>query len=452
MRLSFYGATGTVTGSKYLLDDGGARTLIDCGLFQGFKQLRLRNWEPLPFSIKSLRAAVLTHAHIDHSGYLPRLVKDGYAGPVYCTKATRDLCAILLPDAAHLQEEEARYANKRGFSKHAPALPLFTVEDAEKALRLLHAVDFEEPIRLSENSTARLLPAGHILGASMIMVDSAGKRVLFSGDLGRPDDPVMKPPSTVEQTDVLVLESTYGDRRHSHENPETELSAHLSRALGRGGVVVIPAFAVGRVQTLLYLLARLKRLGLLKGIPVYLNSPMATDVTRLYQTYWREHRLSAEDYRAACQVAEFVNSPEDSKALNEKKGPMIIISASGMATGGRVVHHIRAFVPDPRNLVLFTGFQAGGTRGAAMVAGAKSIRIHGQDIPVRAEVANLETLSAHADYAEILGWLKMFREPPRTTYLTHGEPHAADQLRQHIERMLRWKCSVPDYKDTVTVA
>ena len=249
--------------------------------------------------------------------------------------------------------------------------------DAEKALRLLHTVDFEEPIQLSENSTARLLPAGHILGASMIMVESAGKRVLFSGDLGRPNDPVMRPPSAVEQADVLVLESTYGDRRHSHENPEAELSAHLSRALGRGGVVVFPAFAVGRVQTLLYLLARLKRQGSLKGVPVYLNSPMATDVTRLYQTYWKEHRLSAEDYRAACQVAEFVNSPDDSKALNEKRGPMIIISASGMATGGRVVHHLRAFAPDPRNMVLFTGFQAGGTRGAAMVAGAKSIRIHG---------------------------------------------------------------------------
>jgi metallo-beta-lactamase family protein len=452
MRLSFYGATGTVTGSKYLLDDGRARTLIDCGLFQGLKQLRLRNWEPLPFAVTTLNSVLLTHAHIDHSGYLPRLARDGFAGPVTCSKATRDLCKILLPDAAHLQEEEAHYANKRGFSKHKPALPLFAVEDAEKALRAFRAVDFDEPIRLSENATARLLPAGHILGSSMVMVESGGKRVLFSGDLGRPHDLIMRPPAKVEGADVLVLESTYGDRLHSDADPEEELSAHLQRALGRGGVVVIPAFAVGRVQEVLYLLARLKRRNLLKGAPIYLNSPMATDVTRLYQTYGNEHRLSAEDCQAMGQVAEFVNSAEDSKALNEKKGPMIIISASGMATGGRVVHHIRAFAPDPKNMVLFTGYQAAGTRGAAMVAGAKTVRIHGQDIPVRAEVANLETLSAHADYTEILGWLKSWRRPPRATYLTHGEPHAADRLRQHVERTLGWTCFVPEYKETVAVA
>jgi metallo-beta-lactamase family protein len=283
MRVSFYGATGTVTGSKYLLDDGKAKTLVDCGLFQGFKQLRLRNWEALPFALKSLRSVVLTHAHIDHSGYLPRLTKQGYSGPIYCSKATRDLCEILLPDAAHLQEEEARYANKRGFSKHKPALPLFTIEDAEKALRHFRPVGYDEPIRLSENATARLLPAGHILGSSMIIVEGAGKRVLFSGDLGRPDDPVMAPPSAVERADFLVLESTYGDRLHSDADPEEELAGHISKALQRGGVVVIPAFAVGRVQELLYLLARLKRRGILMGAPVYLNSPMATDVTRLYR-------------------------------------------------------------------------------------------------------------------------------------------------------------------------
>lgn len=451
MQLTFCGATGTVTGSKYLLDDGSERTLIDCGLFQGFKQLRLRNWQPLPFDVKRLRRVVLTHAHIDHSGYLPRLARSGYRGPIYCSEATRELCAIMLPDAAHLQEEEARYANKRGFSKHKPALPLFTVEDAEQAVRLLRPVDFGEAIQLSGYSSARLLPAGHILGASMIMVESSGKRLLFSGDLGRPNDPLMLPPSTVDAADVLVLESTYGDRRHSQEDPEAELGAHLSRALGRGGVVVIPAFAVGRAQTLLLLLARLKRRGLLAQVPIYLNSPMAVDVTRIYQAHRKEHRLSAEECTEACQVATFVNSAEDSKALNEKKGPMIIISASGMATGGRVVHHIRAFAPDPKNLVLFTGFQAGGTRGDAMVRGAKSIRIHGEDVPVRAEVANLETLSAHADYAEILDWLRQFRKPPHATYLTHGEPHASDQLRQRIERSLGWNCQIPDYKETVTI-
>ena len=452
MRLSFYGATGTVTGSKYLFDDGAAATLIDCGLFQGFKQLRLRNWQPLPFDVKTLSSVVLTHAHIDHSGALPLLVKAGFTGKIYCSKATRDLCAIMLPDAAHLQEEEARYANKRGFSKHKPALPLFKIEDAERALRLLHAVDFAQPVRLSEISTARLLPAGHILGASMIMIEAAGKRVLFSGDIGRPNDPLMRPPREVDKADVLILESTYGDRRHSQADPEAELEAHLARALGRAGVVIIPAFAVGRAQTLLLLLARLKRRGILAGVPVYLNSPMAVDATHIYHNYRTQHRLSVEECTAACTVAEFVNTPEDSKKLNTRPGPMIIVAASGMATGGRVVHHLKAFAPDPKNLILFSGFQAGGTRGAAMVAGAETVRIHGQDIPVRAEVANLETLSAHADYAEILDWLRGFREPPRATYLTHGEPQAADQMRQNIEHALKWECFVPDYRDTVTIS
>ena len=451
MQISFYGATGTVTGSKYLFDDGAAATLVDCGLFQGFKQLRLRNWQPLPLDPKRITSAVLTHAHIDHSGYLPLLVRNGFSGRVYCSKATKDLCEILLPDAAHLQEEEARYANKRGFSKHKPALPLFTKEDAERALRHLHAVEFDEPVQLSETSTARFLPAGHILGAAMVMIESAGKQVLFSGDLGRPNDPVMRPPTTVEKADVLVLESTYGNRRHAQADPEEELGAHLSRALGRGGVVVIPAFAVGRAQTLLHLIARLKSRGKLAGVPIYLNSPMAVDATRIYHTYRSQHRLSVEECTAACRVAEFVNTPEASKALNGKQGPMVIISASGMATGGRVVHHIKAFAPDPKNLILFSGFQAGGTRGANMLGGAETVRIHGTEIPIRAEVANLETLSGHADYAEILDWLKSFRQAPGNIFLTHGEPAAADRLRQHIEATLGWACSVPDYRETVTI-
>ena len=355
----------------------------------------------------------------------------------------------MLPDAAHLQQEEARYANKRKFSRHDPALPLFTIEDAEQALRLLQAVDFEEPIRLSEIATAKLLPAGHILGAGMIMIEAAGKRVLFSGDLGRPNDPLMRPPIADEKADILVLESTYGDRRHSLADPEAELGEHLARALGRGGIVI--TFAVGRAQTLLHLLARLKGRGLLNNGPIYLNTPMAVDATRIYHTYRSQHRLSVEECTAACQIATFVNTLEDSKKLNDMAGPMIIVAASGMATGGRVVHHLKAFASDPKNLILFCGFQAGGTRGAALVAGAKTIRIHGEDIPVGAEVANLETLSAHADYAEILEWLKAFREPPRVTYLTHGEPKAADQMRQHIERTLNWQCVVPDYRDTVTI-
>lgn len=452
MDISFCGATGTVTGSKYLVDDGASHSLIDCGLFQGFKQIRQRNWQPLPFQVTSVKSVVLTHAHIDHSGYLPLLVKSGFSGPVYCSAATRELCEIMLPDAARLQEEEARYANKRGFSKHKPALPLFTIEDAERALKQLEPVDFDSAITLSRDMRARLKPSGHILGAAMVIIESRGRRVLFSGDLGRPNDPLMRPPSAIEQADAIVLESTYGDRRHPVTDPETELSVHLERALGRGGVVVIPAFAVGRVQSLLHLVARLKAKGTLGSTPIFLNSPIAIDVTRIYHTYRSQHRLSIEECTAACHVAEFVNTPEASKELNARKGPMIIIAASGMATGGRVVHHLKAFAPDPMNLILFSGFQAGGTRGAAMVAGAEFIRIHGQEVPVRAEVANLESLSAHADYAEIIDWLKGLRRPPTRIFLTHGEPQAADQMRQHIEHGLGWDCHAPDYRETVTIA
>ncbi len=451
MEISFLGGTGTVTGSKYLFDDGDAVTLIDCGLFQGFKQLRLRNWQPLPIDPQRISSVVLTHAHIDHSGYLPLLVRNGFGGRIYCSKATKELCQILLPDSAHLQEEEARYANKRGFSKHKPALPLYTVEDANRALENFHAIDFDEPARLSPTSSAHLLPAGHILGAAMVMIESRGKRILFSGDLGGPNDPIMRPPTRVESADVLVLESTYGNRRHSAANPEVELASRLGPALSRSGVVVIPAFAVGRVQTLLYLIARLKGRGLIPDVPIYLNSPMAVDATRIYHTYRSEHRLSAEECTAACQVAQFVNSPEASKELNQKQGPMIIISASGMATGGRVVHHLKAFAPDPNNMILFSGFQAAGTRGAAIVNGAESVKIHGEYVPVRAEVANLESLSGHADYAEILDWLKAFARAPEMICITHGEPAAADGMRLHIQESLGWQSRVPDYLERMVV-
>jgi metallo-beta-lactamase family protein len=451
VEITFLGGTGTVTGSKYLFDDGDTATLIDCGLFQGFKQLRLRNWAPLPIDPQRIKSVVLTHAHIDHSGYLPLLVKNGFSGRVYCSKATRELCEILLPDCAHLQEEEARYMNKHGVSKHKPALPLYTVEDAKRALKQLDPVDFSEPIRLSSATSAHLLPAGHILGAAMIMIESAGKRVLFSGDLGRPNDPIMRPPTKVEGADVLVLESTYGNRKHSSANPEVELASHLDRALSRGGVVVIPAFAIGRAQVLLHLIARLKGQGLIPSVPVYLNSPMAVDATRIFHTYRSEHRLSIEECTAACRVAEFVNSPEASKELNQKQGPMIIISASGMATGGRVLHHLKAFAPDPKNMILFSGFQAGGTRGAAIVGGADSVKIHGDYIPVNAEVANLESLSAHADYSEIIDWLKSFRQAPGKICLTHGEPAAADAMRKHIEESLGWESVVPDYLEKMVV-
>ena len=418
---------------------------MDCGLFQGLKQLRLRNWQPLPVSPREIDAVVLTHAHIDHSGYLPVLVNRGFAGRIYCSPATRDLCGILLPDAGHLQEEEARYANKHGFSRHRPALPLFTEKDAARTLRQLEPVPCEKLHKLTDGFSFRLLPAGHILGASIVALEVKGGPLVFSGDLGRQNDPIMRAPAAVSEAGFLVVESTYGSRRHPAGDPERELAVHLNRALRRGGVVVIPAFAVGRAQTLLHHLARLKQRREIPDVPIYLNSPMAIDATRIYHNYRSEHRLTPEECMAACTVANMVNSADESRALNARAGPMIILSASGMATGGRVVHHLKAFAPDPRNMVLFPGFQAAGTRGAAMVGGADAVKIHGEYVPVRAEVVRMDSLSAHADYTEILTWLRSFSRQPKKTFITHGEPAAADDLRRRIVEELGWHCEIPEY-------
>lgn len=449
MKLRFLGAIGTVTGSKYLLEHGGTRVLVDCGLFQGYKQLRLRNWSPLPFHPASLQAVVLTHAHLDHSGYLPLLVRNGFASKVYCTHATRDLCNILLPDSGHLQEEQAEFANRHRFSRHDPALPLYTEADARRSLRLLEPVSFDSPVSLGDSLSLRFLPSGHILGAALALFTAGAATLLFSGDLGRPNDLLMPSPQPVEAADYLVLESTYGDRRHDPADPRSTLGPLISATAARGGVVVIPAFAVGRAQSLLYYIHLLKTERAIPDIPVYLNSPMAIDATRIFHNHRGEHRLTPAQCDALCGTAHLVNSVDESKALNNKKGPMIIVSASGMATGGRVLHHLKAFAPDPRNLILLAGFQAGGTRGAALAAGADAIKIHGEYVPVRAQVAMLSNLSAHADYAEILEWLSHFRSAPRSTFITHGEPAAADALRQRIEQTLRWKCRVPDDMEQV---
>ena len=448
-KLTFLGATGTVTGSKYLLTAGSMKILVDCGLFQGLKQLRLRNWDKLPVVPRDIDTVVMTHAHIDHSGYLPVLIKNGFRGRVYCTPATRDLCRILLPDAGYLQEEETRYANKHGYSKHRKALPLFTEKDALAALKRLEPVAFEKPVKLSNDVTFRLLSAGHILGAAIIAFDINGKRMVFSGDLGRQTDPIMRPPSAAGDADFLVVESTYGNRRHPADDVAQTLAIHLNRALGRGGVVVIPAFAVGRAQALLHYLAQLKQRHAIPDVPVFLNSPMAIDATRIYHNHRAEHRLTKDECEAACTVATMVNSADESRALNLRGGPMIIISASGMATGGRVLHHLKAFASDARNMVLFPGFQAAGTRGASMLGGAEAIKIHGTYVPVLAEVVGMDSLSAHADYTEILTWLGTFPRPPKATYITHGEPAAADELRRRIQETLGWSCVIPNYLDSV---
>ncbi|HZP85680.1 MAG TPA: MBL fold metallo-hydrolase [Burkholderiales bacterium] len=449
--LRFLGATGTVTGSKYLIEGYGRRILVDCGLFQGYKQLRLRNWAPLPVTPSSIDTVILTHAHLDHSGYLPLLARGGFSGRVYCTDATRDLCAILLPDSGHLQEEDAYYANLEGFSKHRPALPLYTEDDAKRCLSLLKTVPFAQSIDLGGELRFEFIPAGHILGSAMVALRGPSGSILFSGDLGRPNDPVMRAPASVARADYLVVESTYGDRAHSTEDPLDALAAIVKRTAARGGIVLIPAFAVGRTQTLLYLIHQLKASGRIPNLPVFLNSPMAIDATRIFWEHRGEHRLSEAECEATCRVARFVRSAEESETLNRLRMPAIVIAASGMATGGRVLHHLKAFAPDLRNTVLFSGFQAGGTRGASMLAGASSVRIHGIDVPVRAEVALLDMLSAHADRAEILRWLSGFETPPRRTFMTHGEPAAADALRAHVAQTRKWDCHVPDYLEAQTI-
>ena len=449
MRLTFMGAAGTVTGSKYLLEHGGRRVLVDCGLFQGLKQLRLRNWDRLPLDAEKIDAVVLTHAHIDHSGYLPALATQGFKGPVYATDATRELCALLLPDSGHLQEEDAFYANRHGFSKHHPALPLYTEEDGRRVLRLFEAKPHGEVFEPIPGVQMRFQPAGHILGAASVHVSWDGGTALFSGDLGRDQDLLMRPPQAPPASDYVVMESTYGDRLHAAEDPATLLADAVNRTSARGGIVVVPAFAVGRAQALMFLVSELKRTGRIPDLPVFLNSPMAADATGIYQRHRSEHRLDAEQCLRMCHAARIVNSVEESRKLNDLRFPAIIISASGMATGGRVVHHLKAFAPDHRNTILLAGYQAAGTRGAALLGGAREIKIHGDYVPVRAEVVSLGSLSAHADRSELLAWLGRLPRPPKRVFLTHGEPVAADSLRLGIEEAHRWPCTVAEHLQAV---
>lgn len=447
MRIAFLGAAGTVTGSKYLLDTGQRKVLVDCGLFQGFKQLRLRNWAQLPVDISNIDAVVLTHAHIDHSGYLPLLVRNGFKHHIYCTRATRDLCSILLPDAAHLEEQAAERANRHHYSKHHPALPLFTVADAEKALTRVRPMDFGSPRDLGGGLKFVFRYAGHILGAAMAQFTGEGKTILFSGDLGRPNDPIMRAPEAIEEADYLVIESTYGNRKHPEVSAQDALCEVITSTAAKGGSVVVPAFTVGRAQLLLYHLYQLKAAKRIPDLPIFLDSPMAINAGEIFLAHPQEHRLSAEQAKAVCAIARQTQSADESRAIDRMRIPSVIVSASGMATGGRVLHHLRVFAPDPRSAILFTGFQAGGTRGEAMVSGAQSIKIFGEYIPVRARIENLDMLSAHADADEIMAWLGSFRRPPRATFITHGEPEAADALRKRVEEKLKWNCVVPGYRD-----
>jgi metallo-beta-lactamase family protein len=449
LSLSFLGGAGTVTGSKYLVEAGSDRLLVDCGLFEGFKLLRLRNWAAFPIEPRSIGAVVLTHAHLDHSGYLPLLVRHGFAGPIYCTEATAELCEILLPDSAHLQEKDAEYANRHGFSRHKPALPLYTQKDAEHALRRLKTVPFEQAVSLPGGADIRMRRAGHILGAASVELTWGGSRIVFSGDIGRYDDAVMGDPEPFEQADCLLVESTYGDRLHETINPQDALAEIIPRTIGRGGTVIIPAFAVGRAQSLMFHIHQLKAVKRIPNVPVFLDSPMAEDASRIWSRRPDDHRLGERECRDAFAVAHYVRDVEESKALTVNPAPKIIISASGMATGGRVLHHLKHYAPDARSTILFAGYQAGGTRGADMIAGARSIKIHGAYVPVRAEVRNLAMLSAHADADEIMRWLGGLRHGPRKAFITHGAPPASDALRRRIEEQLGWHCVVPEHGQRV---
>ena len=442
----------------HLVAAGGRRVLLDCGLFQGLKDLRLRNWRERVPDPRSIAAVVLSHAHIDHSGYLPLLSRLGFRGPIYCSSGTADLLAVVLPDAAHLQEEEADRANREGYSKHQPALPLYTERDAQTTLTQLQPRGYDAPFAVADGATVVLRRAGHILGSATVEleIDPEGTRLVFSGDLGRYDRPILCDPEPVPAADVLLLESTYGDRPHP-AGAEDDLARVVSDAAGRGGVVLVPAFAVDRTQELLWLLRRLERAGRVPILPVYIDSPMAIEVTDIYRRHPEDcdaemaRALAAGEQPLAPARLHIARTEQDSRAINAVRGPAIIISSSGMATGGRILHHLAQRVGDPRTTVLFVGFQAVGTRGRALEDGAKEVKLLGQTLPVRARVERIDALSAHADSGEILRWLGGFARPPRVTYLVHGEPQASAALATAIRARYAWDVQVAGDGQTIAL-
>ena len=460
--ITFLGAAGTVTGSKHLLEAGGLRVLVDCGLFQGIKELRLRNWEPLPVVAQSIDAVVLTHAHLDHCGYLPRLVAAGFRGRIYCTPATHELCALVLPDSAHLQEEDAKHANEQGYSKHRPALPLYTRVDAARALTQLQPVGYDRPVPLADGGGDRtpgveFINAGHLLGSAYARIRVGSSTLVFGGDLGRYGRPVLPDPKPVSEADYLLVESTYGDRRHEPDDRGAKLSKIITETYARGGKVIVPAFAIGRVEELLYWLKQLEDARLIPILPVYLDSPMAIGALHCYSS--RLEELDADIAPpSARHISAFattrlstVSSARQSAALVASHEPAIVIAGSGMATGGRVLQHLAATLSDSRHTVLFVGYQAAGTRGRDLCDGAKAVRLLGRTVSVAARIERIDSMSAHADVDEIMRWLSGFARPPRRTFLVHGEPVALGALAARIAADRGWPVHIPAHGERVDI-
>lgn len=445
MKIRFLGAARTVTGSKYLISVNDKNILIDCGLFQGLKKLRERNWAELPINPKNIDVILITHAHIDHSGYLPKIVNSGYTGPIYATKATYDLCDLLLPDSGKIQEEDARRANKYGYSKHKPALPLYTEQDAKKALQQFDVVEFNHSYNILDNVSVTWHRAGHILGAAWIELKVDNKKIIFSGDIGRYEDAVMKPPEQLEYADYIITESTYGDRLHENIDVLDSLADVINETYSRDGVILISAFAVGRTQALLYFISKLKLENLIPDIPVFLDSPLAINATELLCKYSTEHKLSEDQCAITTNVAICTNTVADSKNINNIAGPKIIVSASGMMTGGRVLHHLKYYGTESKNTILITGYQAEATRGADLLNGRRSLKIHGEQVHIKAQIEYIPNMSAHADYKDLLAWLATVKQKPTKTFITHGEDSSAHYLERQVEEKLGWDCIVPDY-------
>ena len=455
--LTFLGAAGTVTGSKHLLDLGDHRVLVDCGLFQGLKDLRLRNWAALPIDASRIDAVVLTHAHLDHCGYLPRLVAQGFKGKIFCTPGTRDLCTLVLPDSAHIQEEDARRANRHGYSKHAPALPLYTSLDAARTLTRLQPVGYERPVPVAPGVDVEFINAGHLLGSAYARLHVGGKTILFGGDLGRYGRPVLPDPSPVPGADALLVESTYGDRTHPPDDEGAALAAIVNDAVTRGGRIIVPSFAIGRTEEIIYWLKRLEEQKRIPVLPVYVDSPMASGALQFYRERIGELDPELNPHTEGQRQVEVfatermtvTETVEQSKAVMNSPGPAIVIAASGMATGGRVLHHLMSALPDSRNTVLFVGFQSAGTRGRLLVDGAKQIKLLGQVVNVAAKIERLDSMSAHADADEILRWLKTFTQPPKMTFIVHGEPPAAEALEKRIQSELKWPTHIAKHLERV---